>query len=506
MAPKPILIAGAGPTGLVLALSLAHRGVAFRLIDKNAGPGEASRAMAVQARTLEFYRQLGFAEEVVAQGMEIERVHLRKHGEDVAVIDLSVPGVGVSPYPFVLSYPQDEHERFLGEKLAAMGCAIEWNVALKEFTDEGGQVCAVLDHGGRTEFAEFSYVCGCDGARSVVREALGVGFPGGTYDHEFFVADTRVEGNVGDDLYGNLSESDFCLMLPIRSNGAKRLIGTIPGEVTAGGGEMTFERLRPFVERLLGVRVTQVNWFSTYRVHHRVAAGFRVGRAFLAGDAGHIHSPVGGQGMNTGIGDAINLAWKLADVVQGRAGESILDTYESERIAFARTLVKTTDRVFTVVSNRGWGGSLFRGFFMPTVAPWLTKAARVRQGMFGMVSQTRIHYPDSPLSEGEAGRVKGGDRLPWVHMDGADNFDPLKSLGWQVHVYGELEEEFAAAVRRCGLQLEAFAWSDVAEAVGLLPRAFYLVRPDGYVALAEEQQSAAKLTDYCSRHELRFKA
>ena len=165
------------------------------------------------------------------------------------------------------------------------------------------------------------------------------------------------------------------------------------------------------------IDIGRVNWFSTYRVHHRVADRFRMRRAFLVGDAAHIHSPVGGQGMNTGIGDAVNLAWKLAAVLHGRADASLLDSYEPERSAFARRLVATTDQAFTGVTSDGPIAQLVRLRIVPILFPLITKFSSIRRSMFRIVSQTAVNYRGSPLSEGQAGAVHGGDRLPWVKTD-----------------------------------------------------------------------------------------
>src|SRR5205814_2823577 len=171
--------------------------------------------------------------------------------------------------------------------------------------------------------------------------------------------------------------------------------------------DLTFEDIRHRVERQLGVTVAEVNWFSIYHVHHRVAERFRVGRAFLLGDAGHIHSPVGGQGMNTGIGDAINLGWKLAHVAQRRARTSLLDTYEAERIGFARSLVATTDRAFTPLVAEGLSGEVTRRLIAPLIFSVAVRFPPARHAIFRLISQTRIHYPDSPLSQGRAGHIHG---------------------------------------------------------------------------------------------------
>ncbi|MGC1379550.1 MAG: FAD-dependent monooxygenase, partial [Candidatus Baltobacteraceae bacterium] len=226
-------------------------------------------------------------------------------------------------------------------------------------------------------------------------------------------------------------------------------------------------------------------------------------RAFLLGDAGHVHSPVGGQGMNTGIGDAMNLGWKLASVVRERAPDALLDTYEPERIAFARKLVATTDRAFTGIIAEGLPGEAVRRFIMPMFFTIATRFAWSRHAFFRLLSQTEIHYAESALSEGNSGEVHGGDRLPWASGT-RDNFEPLRSLDWQVHVYGTADPGFAAACAELGLSVESFAFDDAAERAGFERDAAYLVRPDGYVGLALNRQNADALRGYAQRHDLRF--
>ncbi len=220
---------------------------------------------------------------------------------------------------------------------------------------------------------------------------------------------------------------------------------------------------------------------------------------FLLGDAAHIHSPVGGQGMNTGIGDAVNLAWKLAAVLHGAAPASLLDTYELERIGFARRLVATTDRVFTLVTTRGFVARAVRRSLVPLIAPWAYRPAPVRRYLFRVLSQTGINYHISPLSVGTAGRVRGGDRLPWVQTEpGKDNFIPLASLMWQVHVYGEARRDLAGLCTELQLAFHQFAWRPEMRRAGLLPGALYLVRPDGHVALADPLADPERLREYLS--------
>jgi 2-polyprenyl-6-methoxyphenol hydroxylase-like FAD-dependent oxidoreductase len=497
MAEPKVLIVGAGPTGLVLALWLARAGVPFRLIDKAAGPGEASRAMVVQARTLEFYRQLGIADAVIAGGFQLDHLHLRNRSREMATVPLGDVGKGISPYPFVLSFPQDDHERLLIDQLRTASHAVEWNTELTGFTQQDDGVRAVLRKSGTEQTWAGAYVCGCDGAHSAVRHGLGIGFPGGTYDQLFYVADAEAQGSWSNrDIHVHVAERSFCLAFPVRTAGTFRIIGLVP-DALRGRDDLHFDDLRPGVEQVTEMRVTRVNWFSRYHVHHRVADHFRRGRAFLAGDAGHVHSPVGGQGMNTGIGDAVNLAWKLAAVLGGRASAGLLDSYEAERIPFARSLVATTDRVFEAAVGRGLLARLVRTVVAPYLLPLALRFAAVRRTQFRLVSQTRIAYRASPLSDGFAGKVRAGDRLPWV--EGADNFGPLKSLDWQVHVYGTAAGDLREFATRTRLPLHEWPWTAAARRAGLKKDAPYLVRPDGHVGFARGTPDVTGLRVYLER-------
>lgn len=496
-----VLIAGAGPTGLVLALNLAQRGVAFRLIDAAQGPGEHSRAIVVQARTLEFYRQLGFADAVVDQGIIAQRIHFRESGRsgrsrELMWLRFGDLGKGISPYPFALIYPQDDHERFLEKRLADAGGAVEWNTALTGLTQTQTGVRVTVAGPNGNEDIETAYLCGCDGAHSKVRQALGLGFAGHTYEQPFFVCDCKVASGFETDAYANLGEKALVLMFPVRSSGMQRLIGLVPPELS-DAPNLNFDDIRHYVEPLLDTQVTEVNWFAVYRVHHRVAERFRSGRAFVLGDAAHIHSPAGGQGMNTGIGDAMNLGWKLAGVLRGRTGASLLESFERERIGFARALVATTDRAFTGVVASGVLGELVRRVLAPIGAFAATQIPATRRMFFRVVSQTQIRYPESSLSEGRAGRVRGGDRLPWVGS--VDNFAPLRSLDWQLHAYGEPSVDVSAMCARLGVAVHTFPWNHDVEQAGFARDASYLIRPDGHVALALEGDNAAMLDAYARR-------
>jgi len=434
---QPVLIVGAGPTGLVLALWLARLGVGVRLIDKADGPGSTSRAFAVHARTLEFYEQIGIAEPVIAAGdrMQVLNIHIGR--KPYARVPFGNFGVGLSAYPFILMLPQDEHERILGEQLSRQGVEVEWRTELVDFSDEDDRVRTQLKRqDGAPQTCEAAFLCGCDGAHSLVREQLGAGFPGGTYDEIFYVVDVEAAGALANhEVHFALTKNDFCGVFPLHRNNRLRLIGVVPQEAQSRP-HLAYDDVAPQVMRTVDLTVERLNWFSTYHVHHRIAGAFRRGRVFLLGDAAHIHSPAGGQGMNTGIGDAVNLAWKLADVLQGHAPDGLLNTYDAERRRVAERIVKTTDRIFAFQVARYPGRRLVRtGFF--SLWPWLMRLPPFQRLMFRTMSQIVLNYRATSLSEGHAGRVQGGDRLPWVEVaDGTPNFSLLRSLRWQVHVYG----------------------------------------------------------------------
>ncbi len=306
------------------------------------------------------------------------------------------------------------------------------------------------------------------------------------------------------EVHVDFEEADFLAVFPLKGTGRLRLVGPIRWEPEREHRELTFDEIKGRAIGNLKLTIAKVNWFSTYRVHHRVAAKFREGRAFLLGDAAHVHSPVGGQGMNTGIGDAINLAWKLAAVLKDGAPDSLLATYERERIGFVRRLVATTDRVFTLVTKQGVIARLARTRLVPLILPLVFRLPPVRRFFFRTLSQIGIHYRNSPLSVGAAGTIRGGDRLPWVEVEpGTDNFAPLASRTWQVHVYGEARHGVAEACAELQLPLHVFPWRREMRRVGLLRSALYLVRPDGYVALADSHADAKRLRDYFRAQSLR---
>ena len=516
-----VLIAGAGPSGLALALWLARAGVRPRIIEREPARPTTSRAIAVQARTLELYRQLGIADQIIAHGLRLDALNFWVGGTRVARLPFGELARGKSPYPFILMLAQDQHERLLEQALAEAGVTVERGVTLEKFELSGAGVEAQLAlPDGRHQRCEARYLAGCDGARSLVRHGLNAAFPGGTYAHLFYVADLDAGGPGADgELHVALDDAGFLAAFPLKGDagapageGRVRLIGTVrTAHLDSGAPEGSaaasygWDDVDKGALARVGVTVRNVRWFSTYRVHHRVVDRFRDGPVFLVGDAAHIHSPVGGQGMNTGIGDAVNLAWKLAEVLQGRAPAALLDSYAPERRAFATRLVATTDRLFQIATREGTLARWVRTRVVPSVVPRVFDTGSGRAYLFSTVSQTRIQYRASPLSEGHAGGVRAGDRWPWIAGSGvgSDSFAPLAERCWRGIVYGAgtpALSDVRAVCQRRGIAVHQLPWCAEAEAAKVEQGAFYLVRPDGYVGLAEGRAHADAVDAYLARH------
>jgi 2-polyprenyl-6-methoxyphenol hydroxylase-like FAD-dependent oxidoreductase len=502
-----VLIVGAGPTGLMLANQLGRRGVRATIIDRHSGPAMQSRAMAVQARTLEIYAKLGVAEEAVALGAPGNGVNMWVNGRKRARIPVQQIGEGLSPFPYVLMLGQDDNEHILGALLRRWNIEIQWNTELVALEQHPDRVTATIkgpDGGERVVVA--SYVAGCDGGRSAVRQMNGIGFPGAPYEHTFFVADTEATGPmVPDELNSYLWKDGFTLFFPMRGPNGWRVIGILPEELRNRPG-VTFDDVKPSLLRETGAGLSfdACHWFSTYRIQHRCAERFRKDRCFILGDAAHVHSPAGGQGMNTGLQDAYNLGWKLALVLSGRAQPSLLDSFEAERMPVAHRLLSTTDRAFRLIVSKSWIAGVFRTRIMATVLAQAMKRRRARTAAFMTLSQIGIAYRTSPLSRTLAAATEAphaGDRFPWLHLAFRaggpleDVFQKMDDTRFTLLVSGQSGPK--TDIAGLGDLLDVHNVPRTAEndaalaAVGVSGPAYYLVRPDGHIALAGTRFSEA---------------
>jgi 2-polyprenyl-6-methoxyphenol hydroxylase-like FAD-dependent oxidoreductase len=508
-----VLIVGAGPTGLMLGVQLARRGVRPLIVDRNPGPSVFSKALGVHARSLEIYSHLGIAERALELGMRAAAANLWVEGRRAARVPLGDIGRDLSPYPFLLVLAQDSNEHLLREVLRGLGVEVSWNTELADLEQRTGSVSAVLRQAdGSIREIEARWVAGCDGPHGAVRDLCGIAFLGAPYEHVFYVADTMATGPMApSELNVYLQRDGFQVFFPMRGPDRWRVVGILP-QALAGRDNLEFASVAPSISKQVGASLVfqECRWFSTYRIHHRRAERFRDRRCFLLGDAAHIHSPVGGQGMNTGLQDAYNLAWKLSLVIEGRAGEALLDSYEAERLPNAVRLLRTTDRAFSFIVSSQWLAGSFRIRVLGKAVAFAMGRDRMRKSVFRMISQIGIGYPASILSEtlpGLPGDAPiAGDRFPWLHLrfsidePAVDLFERLDDTRFNLIAIGQPSLPPVPPELE-GLLVTHRIPDDPANEKELarfrIPKtSFYLLRPDGHIGLAGVHLDTALLGKY----------
>lgn len=443
-----VIIIGAGPTGLSLACQLIRYGIDFVIVEKSDTITRFSKAIGVQARTLELYDQIGLAQPAIERGTIASRVRLIEGGELRGEMNLGNFGKDLSQYPYMLMLEQSKNEKLLYEWILSRGHDVRWNTELESFSqDANGVTAQVKTLEGESETIKGKFLVGCDGASSTVRRGLGLTFGGSTFERLFYVADARVDWDMPHDaLHVCLAREVFVAFFPMPGEHRYRVIGTFPESKNEEQGEVVYEEIEREIKEQakLKLEMSDVRWFSLYKVHSRRVNKFSKGRCFLAGDSAHIHSPAGAQGMNTGIQDAYNLAWKLALVVKGMADEKLLDTYNEERLANAQRLLESTDRMFELAAGSHWLMSFIRTTIFPPVAGFVASLETVSKRVFPLISQIGINYRNATLSQhtdDEQDDVKAGDRLPYFLVDGHSIFDKLKEPKFHLLLFSRNDRE-----------------------------------------------------------------
>ena len=540
-----VLIVGAGPTGLTLALELALLKVPFRIIDKAAVPSDKSRALVLQPRSLELLRRHGLDQAMAKRGVAGTGARIYVYKKPAVTTALGSFGLEDTAFPRPLWLSQADTEGVMADHLAAVyGVHVERGITATELAQDadGVDVALCRPDGGATERLRCAYAVGCDGAHSAVRHAAGLSFEGAPYPVDFILCDAYLDWTeLASDpealtrLMLFLSSQDLVVCFPFKDG----LVRLIANEDPSGKAADTPPSLADFQARFDSVapgRATLRNpvWLTRFRLHHRIVDSFRRGRLFVAGDAAHIHSPAGGQGMNTGIQDAINLGWKLARVLalQGSAAdggqtpsaaaasiERLLDSYHAERHPVGLKLLRGTDRLFGYASTRSWWFNLWRNFFVRWILPVVFSSRRLTARVFRFGSELAIRYRRSTMSgtaKTFAGPVRGGDRAPdgkVVSADGlerylmelcpGDRYHLLLFSGTGQDAVGKDDLETAAkhigdsaGARKLGRmdvhKIYSWASSDSAGVVDVHERVhmtygfkragYVLVRPDTYVA------------------------
>jgi len=523
MQNSDVLNVGAGPTGLMMACQLAINNISFRIIDKNEDHTTQSRALVIQARSVEILDQMGIAEKAIQQGKIAKAIGAFFNGKKVIRFLVNDMGKGLTRFPYFLMLEQSHTELILVDFLKDRGYEVERRTQLKNITQGFNEVTSVLilPDGGE-ETIKTNYVVGADGAHSIVREQLNIPFEGKTYQESLFVLDCKAEVDIPDDeMYLTFAETALGGFFPL-TNGRWRILGNIPTELEEKE-EITFEDIeKNFAKRIhINVKLYDPQWISAYRSHHRYASTFRKERCFLAGDAAHIHSPVGAQGMNTGLQDAYNLAWKITMVLKGKAKGALLDTYTEERISIARNLVRSTDRVFNLVTSTNIFLKTFRLYIIPValklIVPFFQKSKFFQRFAFKRVSEIGINYRKNSLSRNASlGRFpvrapRPGDRLPFLQFKDAGGNEiniqeRIKSSFFCLFIFCDSVPEEINSIIEPFRDLFSIELIPFAEQTNILNKKFglkkngcYLVRPDMYIAYRANKFDSEHFNKYLSQ-------
>lgn len=401
----------------MMAAQLLRHGIAPMIIDAKAGPDRTSKAIAIHARSLEFFRQMGLADQLLAKGSPCYGLQVQAGKKPLGKIDLTQMDNPGTAFPFIHIIGQDETERLLITRLTENACPVVWETKLVGLWQDDRGATVALEQNGMVQHWKCKWVVGADGVNSTVRKNVGIPFEGKQYDGRFFLADVHIRDAHQRNVHFFLSGKGAIGIFPFNAKGHYRLVGKLPGDWTEKA-ELRYAHIKPFVDGALGAElpVSHCTWISEFTLCRRVAEQFARQRCFLIGDAAHVHSPVGGQGMNTGMQDAVNLAWKLAAVIGGRANPRLLHTYQLERKPVVKNVIRMTDRGFELtIGLPKWLMPLRDRLLAALFRYPIAKPPRL-QAVFTRLAQLDTHYRTAGLAVHHAMgmHVRAGDRLPFL--------------------------------------------------------------------------------------------
>ena len=555
-----ILVVGAGPTGLTMAAELTRHGIPCRIIDQKSGVTDKTKALSVQSRTMEVFEDMGIIDEVLERGRIVSGFSF--YNEDKRIFQVASGDLD-TPYPFNMLYPQFETERSLYNHLKSLGTEVEWNTEILELQQEDGIKVRLQDAKGNVESLEPDYIIACDGGRSFCRKALDIKLKGETFDSEFIIADLTLDWAnppMKDEWHGYFTDQGFVLMASLDGKNSWRMVMEVPWDMqnesdTSHYEQPTFaefQKMYEMLDPLPGLELTEPNWISRFRIHRRIIDRFRHGNVFFAGDAGHLHSPAGGQGMNTGIQDAYNLAWKLALACRGIARPELLDTYNTERYPLIKRQVQTTDAAFKMMLLRHPVSRAIRD----RLASLLNNIEPVLNRMEQRASMITINYRNSPIVNeyrelplhlgnpikeiaelgvwrdfGEAPHA--GDRAPdfVFNSNGAEKrlFEIIQGTSHKLLMfvgnydepdfeedfkqrYSLVKQKYGEAIKPVLIHMNELPFAvpeeipviqddngELHQRYGAHSHCIYLIRPDGYIGYRSQPAKLDLFLEYCDR-------
>ena len=510
-----VLIVGAGPAGLMMACQLALQHIRFRIIDKKEYPTNYSGALIIQARSVEILNQMGIAHKVIREGIIANNINILFNGKRLLKIPVKNIGSGLTPFPYLLMVKQSKTEQLLTEVINDHGVSVERKTELLSFSqDSDGVTTRIKCLDGKIETIKTQYLIAADGGQSAIRTQLKIPFIGKAHQKSLFIIDCKARTDLlSDEISFSISDKTISGFFPL-GNGKWRVDGTIPRELESKGTLIFDDVEKHFSERIrMKTELHNPDWFSVFHSHQRYAPSFQQNRCFLIGDAAHIHSPVGAQGMNTGLQDAFNLAWKLAFIIKGKAKTRLLDTYTAERLPIAKNIIRTTDKVFNLVTSDNFFTKTFRLYIVPFIIkllfPFFGNRKWVRQYIFKSISEIGIHYRKSVLSHQISKNIslfhspESGDRLPYILFN--DNGkevniqEKVKGTGFHLFIFttdsSAIEIINVAKKYKNILSFEIISYSlknnPLFKKLGIKKNGCYLIRPDLYIAFRESDNPQA---------------